>query len=866
MLVTEKDGQPTVKVIDFGVAKALGEPLLASSDATREDHLVGTPRYMSPEQAVGDGVDTRSDVYALGVLLYELLTGGPPFEQGSNGRAKQADLLRAIEEESPQRPSQRVADAQRPRSGSTIPRALRRDLDWITLKTLEKASDERYQSASELADDLRRCLNGEAVRATPPTFIYRARKFVWRFRYSLAAAATVFTLVIAGAGAATWQAIRATQAEKESAIALARNQRVLDFLKATFGRPDPFVDGRDVTIVRVLEPALDDLLDSRGEMSKDPMERASLLIAISDALAGLGVHDRALEGIELAARIHTDQLGPMDPRTLATRNTFGSLLLTDRRLEEAISVLQDVIVRRTDVLGPWHKETLNSRALLASSYRFAGDLTEACQLAEEVLQLRRGHLGANHDNTISSMNSLGAIYRELGRWEEAVELNEEAVRIRTQNNGRRNHNTLVAMQNLASAYNDAQMDDKAVAQHETNLTLLKSIYADDHPMTLRTLNDLAGAYVSAGRVGDAVPIMEAVLDAQSQALGDDHPKTLINRNNLAWCYERAGRVAEAIPMYEEARRISEREHGPDHPNTLSFMSNLAWAYHLEGRYREAVVLNAETYAARAAKLGPDHPHTLLSLSRHAQDLSDMGLPNLAIPEFEFEIAKRSELEDQHGLAWAKQLLGRAYTAVGRAEEAVELLGDRRRQQAASIGSDHPDTLYTGRLVDSTVSANLRPVMMTMVSQRCEKISSVSVDGSKTIPMSWRISWTGWLVRPFRAASSTLPKNSCGKASPYTRSPGKSGQAKSQLGEVLFQQERMADAEPLLVEGYGLMTTLEHGAYPLKRLRAARRAEQFFTTIGDPQQVRSWQAKVREHQAEVNALHDLARSTLIIEGN
>jgi non-specific serine/threonine protein kinase/serine/threonine-protein kinase len=343
VLVTIQDDHAVPKIIDFGVAKATTQHLTERSLFTELGVLIGTPEYMSPEQAEMGGldIDTRTDIYALGVLLYELLTGVLPFDRKDLRQAGIAEIQRMIREKEPPRPSTRItqlgpASTEAAKNRHTEPRRLasdlRGDLDWITMRALEKDRTRRYQTANALSADVRRYLNNEPVSAGPPSATYRAGKFVRRHRLGVAAA-TALVLLLATFAAAMAVQVRRTARERDKA------ERLATFMVDLFKVSDPSeARGNTITAREVLDKGAERI--SR-ELNAEPETKATLMVTIGNVYASLGLYDPGAVLLEEALRIRSLVLGRKHPEAAASMCDLAWLLLQKGDYERAESLYRE---------------------------------------------------------------------------------------------------------------------------------------------------------------------------------------------------------------------------------------------------------------------------------------------------------------------------------------------------------------------------------------------------------------------------------------------------------------------------------------------------------------------------------------------
>jgi serine/threonine protein kinase len=450
ILVTLHDGTPVPKVIDFGVAKAVNQPLTERSLYTRFAQMVGTPLYMSPEQAELSGldVDTRSDVYSLGVLLYQLLTGTTPFDGETMRKAGLDEMRRIIREDEPPRPSTRVStlgaekrsdvSGRRGLDERRLSRLLRGDLDWVAMRALEKDRNRRYDSAGAFAADIERYLADEPVEACPPSAWYRARKAVQRNRPLLITVGLVAVALLAGTAVSVWQAIRATEAQRQAEAAEGRatkdadiareiNQFLqTDVLLQVNGPPDPEAQGPggDVTV----RAALDRAAAKIGDRFRDrPLVEAGIRSAIGESYASIQVFQPAVPHLERAVALREAYLGPEHDDTVASIDQLADLYSWLGRHQEAIELRQSALQTRQARFGPDAAETLHGIGKLAMAYEMAGQYDRAIPLLEQLLEKSRITLGSTHIRTLLATHHLAMAYGCENRLVDSLAMHEKAL-------------------------------------------------------------------------------------------------------------------------------------------------------------------------------------------------------------------------------------------------------------------------------------------------------------------------------------------------------------------------------------------------------------------------------------------------------
>jgi serine/threonine protein kinase len=488
VLVTLHDVTPVPKVIDFGIAKAAGQQLTERTLFTQFAQMVGTPLYMSPEQAEMNGldVDTRSDVYALGVLLYELLTGTTPFAGETLKKAGLDELRRMIREEDPPTPSQRLhalgaaacstVSERRGVDGRRLGQQLRGELDWIVMRALEKDRDRRYESASAFAADIQRYLNDEAVAACPPSAGYRLRKYVRRNRRALVTAGVIAAALITATAVSIWQAARATEAQyqaeadrkqaeadrkqaetdrdraktaegeaktnlkrsreaeqcatTEAAIAQAVNRFLQDDLLRQAHRSAQAADMRGGNPDLTVREALDRAAAGIDQRFRDqPLVEAAIRIAISDAYASLRWHTLAVPHVEKAVALRRANLGIDHPETLCSMEALAGIYEWVGRSRDAVALKEEILEVKERQFGPDHSATIDSAAGLAEACRVAGQGDRAVTLGLRVLEKRRAVLGSSHAATVDAMFKLAMIYLAAGRFEESIAWCEKVLEV-----------------------------------------------------------------------------------------------------------------------------------------------------------------------------------------------------------------------------------------------------------------------------------------------------------------------------------------------------------------------------------------------------------------------------------------------------
>jgi serine/threonine protein kinase/Flp pilus assembly protein TadD len=576
VLVTQYDGQPVPKVIDFGIAKATRRELNERTLHTELGAIIGTLEYMSPEQAeLGQSdIDTRSDIYSLGVVLYELLTGTTPLQAKWLSGAVLLDLLRLVRDEESLPPSTRLATSEelpaiavnRGFEPKRLCGLVRGDLDWIVMKCLEKDRTRRYETANALARDLERYLNEEPVEAGPPSVGYRLRKFARKHRKLLAAAAVFALLLAAGIVVSTWQALRATLAEQatsrerdkavaekaradeQAAVAEAVN-RFFNYDLLLQASPEVTPD-RDLTLRTVLDRASRKI--ERGFESQ-PLVEARIRTTLAVTYQSLGEY-AAAERHGLRARdLYRDALGPEHLQTLAAMNNLAVVFTLQGKFEEARRLHEESLQTRRRVHGPEHPRTLGEMNNLAELLVRQDRLEEARQLHEENLQLRRRILGPEDSETLQSMMNLAGALRAQGQWEEARKLLVQTLELNHRLRPPEYAARASIMGDLAQVLTMIGREDEARRMYEDGLQLSRRVNGAKHPDTLLTMNNFAWLLATAVAPQLRDPPRAVKLAKEITAVAPEKGDAW---NTLGVAYYRACNWQAAILALEESERLA----------------------------------------------------------------------------------------------------------------------------------------------------------------------------------------------------------------------------------------------------------------------------------------------------------------------
>jgi serine/threonine protein kinase len=702
ILVTLHGEKPVPKVIDFGVAKATQGRLTEKTLFTQFQQFIGTPAYMSPEQASLSGldIDTRSDIYALGVLLYELLTGRTPFDGKELLQAGLDEMRRTIREKQPPRPSNRISTLQGDDLTTTAKRRrtdppklihlVRGDLDWIVMKALEKDRARRYDTANGFARDIQRHLNDEPVVARPPSRLYEFQKTVRRHKFGFLAAALMGVVLLAATAISAWQAVRATRAQTEAKERLADSEDISQFLSEVFKSPSPLRDGRSITVAETLSNATQKL---EAELTNQPARRAKLQSAIGESYFGLGLFHEAIPLQEQVRDYYLAASGPESIDTLVATRWVALLYAEVGRQDEAIKMLEPVLTLSRKSLGPENPETINAMSVLAGIYDIAGRWDEALKLRKDLLVLRRKVNGPENPITIKSMEDLATSYIQLDQ-PESIQLGEQVLALSTKVLGPQSPQTIRCTLILGSSYYTFGRRDEALKLWEQALPLEEKVNGPEHPETLKVMRNLAYAYDDFGRRDDALKLREQALAINRRINGPEHPDTIMAMEGVAISYDRAGQHDKALKLLQEAVDLSRKTVGDENPMTLNFMGSLSYILYEAGHLDEARKLGEEVLALDRKKLGAKHHDTLNAMENLAIFYDAVGRreESLKLKEQILDLCLEVLGPKNPGTLDANRELTKSYVEAGRQDEVLKLSEKTLALDRKALGSQDPVTL------------------------------------------------------------------------------------------------------------------------------------------------------------------------------
>jgi serine/threonine protein kinase len=703
VLVVVQDGKPVPKLIDFGVAKATSYRLTERTLQTVSGQLVGTPEYMSPEQAelANLDVDTRTDVYSLGVLLYELLVGALPFEPASLARGGFAEIQRRLREDEPPRPSTRfgglgagapVAAARRRSEIKALHRQLRSDLDWIAMKALEKERGRRYASPSELAADIGRYLSDEPVLASPPSGVYRFRKFVRRHRMAVASVALLLLTLTLGVVGTTIGLIEARQAQRRALDEAAKATAVHEFLRDALGSADPFEgSGRDVTVVEMLDDAARRIGDSFADA---PEIDAAIRNTVGLTYLNLGRHKDA-EPLLQAALARRRRSSRGDSLDLAeSLNAVARLHHAKGEYEEARTAAEEGLSMRRRLLGDRHPAVAESLHYLSEIVKDSGDYARAEALARESLSIRREAFAAGPQLRVAeSLLGLSAALASQGELEEAETTHRESLEILKQIFGRDHLQVAVSLSSLGQLLNSKGDNRAAESALREALPILRRELPAEHEEVALGVTHLATVLQDKGEYREAEELFREALAIRKRLYGTEHPRIAESVNNIGVLFLTRNELEAAEPFLLEALAMNRRLYGEEHPNISDNLNNLAVVYRGRGDYRKAEDMFQAVLEMDRKQLGEGHPYVHATINNLAGLYARMGDYARAEAEHRraLEMQERALPAGHWQIANTRSLLGAVLTKAQRFAEAEPLLLESYPILEAHFGKTHDRT-------------------------------------------------------------------------------------------------------------------------------------------------------------------------------
>jgi serine/threonine protein kinase/tetratricopeptide (TPR) repeat protein len=639
ILVEVREGKAVPKIIDFGVAKATEHRLTERTLFTELGQLVGTPEYMSPEQAemTHQDIDTRTDVYSLGVVLYELLVGALPFDPKTLREAGYDEIRRRIREEDPPKPSTRISTlesskktkcaARRRTDPQALSRSLRGDLDWIAIRALEKDRTRRYPTAMGLAVDIERHLKHEPVRASPPSVAYRIRKFMARHRVGVAAGVMVALALIVGAALAVGGMVNAREQRDVARREAMKAEAINAFLLNTFALPDPLRGaGRDVTVLEAMDRSTDKITSMLGDQ---PEVEAAVKNRLGDVYRRLGEYQAAeallVSALELRLELF-DRDHPDVAETLfllaSARHDLGQLEEAEQGYLESLE-----IVRR--LLGDENSDVARGINTVARLRRDQGDLEQSEALFREALAMRRNLLGPNDADVAESTHDLAQLLQMRGKYDEAEQLFRESLRISTELHGPEHPEVAFARNGLATMlYRQGRYDESEALFREV-LTIQRRTLGEGHEQVAAGLLWIGYVLQAKQEYDEAETVIREALEIYREAVGEDHHDVGTAFHNLAVVLREKGDLEGALSLFERAWAIRENALRPNHYLTATTRGSMGACLARLGRYEEAEQHLKLSLQVNLKEFGSDHGSTRWTASALVDLYRAWGKPDEA---------------------------------------------------------------------------------------------------------------------------------------------------------------------------------------------------------------------------------------------
>ena len=913
VLVTLHDGKPVPKVIDFGIAKATDRSLTEKTLFTEFHQIIGTPEYMAPEQAemTSLDVDTRADIYSLGVLLYELLTGAKPFDLKSLLEKGYGEILRTIREVEPPRPSTRlstlgdrlpVVAKQRHTEAKLLGKIIRGDLDWIVMKALEKDRGHRYDTATAFADDIARYLTDLPVLASPPSRVYRMQKFLRRNRVGVAMAGAMLLVLLTGLGLALWgwseaahQAKVATAAEGEAALQrdeardeAAKTLQILSVLKDMLASASPYEEpDPDYTVRQLLfgfERGLGERLAGR------PMVEAAIRITMTRALEDLELLDAADRNLRRAREL----LGP-DPSGIEAEvgeaGVLAGLIQMDRGQHEAAERELRRAVELYRGAAPEDAGGLSAAlTTLGSALKGLGRYAEAEKSHREAESIARA-MASDPENILPIvLNNLSSALGARMKYEEAECKLREALELYRRVYGREHPYCTLCLNNLAVVLGYQAKHDEALEIAEEVLRQRRLQFPEGHPRIGTALNNLGLIQTNRGEHEMAKAFLEEAYAINEEAHGKEHRATLTTLNNLSLLFFERGKFSDAEKSFRTCLRLRRRVLGEGHPQTSGVMLNLGACLSRQGQLKEAEALLLEAIEASRRALGPKHRQVMAGLAELATLCRRSGRFEEAETHGRRVLEVREAvLGDEHpDVGQALIDLGFVLQARGKFVESVRLLERVKQNALRRRGKDHPNVAVVLENLSLSLSQTEDPgralaplkeayrIVVLAFGAESPRVTRVAIklgslhsslgsyaEGERL--MRKLLASQSLPRRPRPSALAVLAQNLLGQ--------GKFKEAEtallesvelrrktmpkswllwnslSMLGESLAGQSKYDQAEATLLEAYEKMQPPNSSMGRLRKREALERIVEFYKAWGKPREAAAWGAKKKARSEE-----------------
>jgi len=743
VIVTTVDGEPTPKVIDFGIAKATEARLTEHSMFTEQGQIIGTPAYMSPEQAglTNEDIDTRSDVYSLGVLLYEAVTGETPFNTKTLLSAGMEEIRRIIREVDPPKPSTRLGNSKEELTSVAMDRdieprrlcsLLTGDIDWIVMKALEKDRSRRYQTATGFAEDIGRYLNNEPVIASPPSAGYRAGKFVKRNKMAVIAGGVILSALLIGTVGTAIGFVRATRAEgravqaaaeadtargleaqqrllaeeraEEARIERDKAERVAGFLTdMLMGVGAQVAQGADTTLLRgILEKTGERVGD---ELSGQPQIEAAIRSQLGVTYLQIRDFERADENLQRALDLYRSLATGDDPDVAQSLGNMGLLRSIEERPSEAVVLQRESLLMWQRLEHPDLKETHRSMMSLANTLVRLDEFKEAEEILLSALERMRLTDSENHKDIGIAYNSLANLMQHLEEYERAEAYYRQAMSVHSEGLGDDHPFVATNFHNLGTLVSLFGRNREAIELHEQSLARNRALYPDGHEETASNLIKLAALYrFSDERSSEAPGMMREAISIQSKLFGEGSLTVAHSHHELGTILRDQRDYEGAIEELQYAVELFTALHGDQQQNIAVSMASLAGSLTSLKRFEEAGEIFDQVIDIQIGLFGEAHIEPAITLV----NIGSMHRLSENYEAAEAALLRALQMFEASGngktasVASAYENLGRIYRALDRLEESADVLRQALEIRKVANGPNSRNTLGAGYAFSGTL--------------------------------------------------------------------------------------------------------------------------------------------------------------------